>query len=177
MLDWNIVFSNMIIAVVLLVIGIFLGIILNWILKKISKKAKLHEARGYNFIKLFITIITWSIYILFLNLALVQLDIPVFTGWLTSILLVIPAITGTLLLLGVGFAIATYLKGIIEESRIEDYRILSRIVWSFVMYIFGTYALKTALISIETKTTNYLLLILTAIIGTATAFYAIKKGR
>ena len=176
-LDWNEVLTNLIFAAVLMAVGILLGILINWILKKIAKKARLDDGRSYNFVRLFITVITWSIYILFLNLALVQLDIPTFTNWLSSILLVIPALTGALVLIAVGFAIATYLKTIIEDSRIEDYKVLSRLLWFFIIYIFSTYALKTALISIDSTTTNWLLIVLTGIVGAGVAFYAVKKGR
>ena len=119
--------------------------------------------------------ITWSVYVLFIYLALVELNIPLFTRWLTSILIAFPSFTGALILLVVGFTIATYLKGVIEESRIPEYKTLANIFWFFVLYVFGVFAIKTALISVDPTTVNYLIIILTAVIGIGVVYWKIRK--
>lgn len=175
--DFNTVLANLVFALILLIVGVLLGNLAKFILKKIAKKAKISISRGYNFYQLFITVITWSIYILFLNLALIQLDVPLLTNWLTSILVVIPALTGALLLIAAGFIIATYLRRVIEDSKIEGWKILSQIFWYFVLYVFVVFAFKTAFISYDPKTISYLILILSAIVGSAVAFVVAKKRR
>jgi len=130
-----------------------------------------------SFVSLFISIVKWSIYILFLNFALVQLGIPQFTEWLTAILVVIPAIVGALVLIGVGFSVASYLKEIIQDSRVSGWEILSQILFVFVNYIFIVFAFKTALMSLDARIVNYLVLILTGAAGLTVALYYFKKKR
>ncbi|MBS3074482.1 hypothetical protein J4447_03440 [Candidatus Pacearchaeota archaeon] len=168
-------FTNLIFAAVLIVAGVILGTLVNIILKKMAKKGELDKARSYNFIKLFIMVITWSIYLLFLNFALVELNIPVLTGWLSSILLVIPSLTGALILIVAGFAIATYLKNVIEESRIEHWKILANIFWFFVLYIFTVFAFKTALISINSTIVNWLIVIMSGVVGAGLTYHIVRK--
>jgi hypothetical protein len=167
--------SRLIFALVLIVIGFIIGTAASALLKHLSKKAELHKARSYQFIKLVITVIAWSIYLLFINLALVELEIPILTNWLSSILLVIPSLTGALILIVAGFTIATYLRSIIEESKIPEYETLSQIFWYFVLYVFTVFALKTALITVDTKTTNYLIIVLTAIVGLSLAYNKFRE--
>ncbi|MEK6918892.1 MAG: hypothetical protein AABW73_02525 [Nanoarchaeota archaeon] len=167
--------AGLIAAIFYLTAGFLLGLFVNKALKKLSKQARLEKGRSYNFIRLFITIITWSIYILFIYLALVELNIPLFTRWLTSILVVIPAVTGALVLIVVGFTIATYLKNVIEESKIDGGKILSETLYFFALYVFSVFALKTALITIDSQIVNYLILILTGIIGLGIAYRNVRK--
>jgi hypothetical protein len=172
----NDIIRNTAIAIVLIVSGIILGQVVKFILNRIVKRAEF-SASHKSFISLFITIVKWSIYILFLNFALVQLGIPQFTVWLTSILMVIPAIVGALVLIGVGFSVSSYLKEIIEESRVSGWQILSEILFIFVNYIFIIFALKTALLSLDQTIVNYLLLILTAAVAFGFALWYSRKRR
>ena len=166
--------TNVIIAIVLIAVGIIIGQIVKVIFNKIVGKAEFKSSQK-SFVTLFITLVKWSIYILFLNFALIQLNIPQFTDWLTSILVVIPAIVGALLLVGIGFAIASYLKEIVEDSRINGWQILSQILFIFVNYIFIVFAFKTALISLDKTIVNVLLLILTAAVAAGIAFWYARK--
>ena len=168
--------AGLIAAFFYLIVGAVLGTVVNRMLKKLSKKAGLEKGRSYNFIKLFVTLITWSIYILFFNFALVELNIPLFTRWLTSILIIIPSLTGALVLIVAGFTIATYLRGVIEESRIDNWKVLSQLFWFFVLYVFTIFAFKTALISVDSKIVNYLIVILSAVIGIGITYSALRKN-
>jgi len=174
-INWNEFLINLIFAAILIFVGIFLGQIAKWILRKIAKKSKLDRSRGYNFFKLFITVVTWSIYLLFLNLGLVQLDIPLITDWLSSIILIIPALTGALILIVVGFVIATYLRDLIEESKISNWKILSQIFWYFVLYIFTLFAFKTALISLDKQLVNMLLIVMSVVVGASVVLHNFKR--
>ena len=136
---------------------------------------RLEKTRGYSFIEMFIVVIKWSIYVLFLNFALLQLGIPEFTEWLTSILVVIPSLSGALILITIGFAIATYLKMVIEDSKIDGWETLSQIFYFFTMYIFLVFAFKTALYALDSMTTNILVVILSTIIVAGYVFWKIRK--
>ena len=172
----NNLIRNIVIAFILLAAGIVLGLLVKHILNRIVDRAKF-SASHKSFVSLFISVVKWSIYILFLNFALVQLGIPQFTVWLTSILVVIPAIVGALVLIGAGFAVASYLKEIIEDSRVSGWEILSEILFIFVNFIFIIFAFKTALISLDKTIVNYLLLIITGATALFVSLYYARKKR
>ena len=174
--DINLFLINFIIAAILIVVGLFLGKFIKLIIKKAIDKAGVERTTKKSFIELFLTVIKWSVYILFFSLALDQLGIPQLTNWLTAILVVIPALVGALLLIGVGFAIAVYLKDLVEESKLVGWEMLSNIVFYFILYVFMIFALKTALISQDKSTVNMIIIILTAVISAAVALsYVLKK--
>ena len=167
--------AGLLAAVFYLIVGFLLGILINKLLKKWSKNTGLEKLRSYNFIKLFINVITWSIYILFIYLALVELNIPLFTRWLTSILIAVPSFTGGLILIVVGFTISTYLKNVIDESKIDGFKILSDLLYFFVLYVFSAFALKTALITFDGEIVNYLIIILTGVVGLGVMYMRVRK--
>lgn len=173
--DINIFIINLILAAILIIMGIFLGKFIKFILRKIIEKAEVMKTTKKSFINLFLTIIKWSVYILFIILALDQLGIPQLTKWLTSTLVVIPALVGALFLIGIGFAIAVYLRDLIEESKILGWKVLSTILFYFVLYVFIIFALKTVLIGQDKATVNIIILILTAVISAAVAYSHVKK--
>ena len=168
-------FANLLIAIILIVIGIILGKIVKFGLRKGLEKIKIEKILKPSFVDLFLVIIKWSIYILFIDLALIQLEIPTITSWLTTILTVIPSLVGALIIISVGFAIGSYLKNVITESKIRDWQILSQIFFYFVMYIFIIFAFRTALISVrDTSLINALLIVFTALGGIVLIIYYLK---
>lgn len=170
--------ADLLIAIFLVIISIFIGKIIKFILRKILEKTKINSIIKQSFINLFLVVIKWSIYILFINLALIQLNIPTITSWLTTILGVIPALTGALIIISVGFAIATYLRKIISESKIEGWHMLSQIFFFFIIYIFMVLAFRTALISLNDKfIINILLVVFTILSGIALLIYYFKTKK
>ena len=173
--DLNLFLINLIFATVLFLMGLVLGWFIRLILKKIIEKAEIEKTTRKSFISLFLNVIKWSIYLLFISLALDQIGIPELTNWLSSALVIIPAFVGALILIAVGFGIAVYLRDLIEESRILGWNILSMIVFYFILYVFLVFALKTALMSQDKNTVNAIIVILTAVISCAIAFWHLKK--
>ncbi len=175
--DINVFLINLISAVLFIIAGIFLGKFVKFLAKKIIERSGVERTAKKNFIELFLNVLKWSIYLLFISLALDQLGIPQLTKWLTSILVVIPALVGALLLIVIGFGIAIYLKSLIEESDIQNKNILAGILFYFVIYAFLVFAFKTALISLDKNTINIILIILTGVASTALAVWHVKKKR
>lgn len=167
---------NSIIALIILFIGIVIGKVMSSILNKSLDKARIEKTKAYNFFKMLVVVIKWAIYIMFLNLAIRFLSIPQFTYWLTDMLVIIPALIGGLMLIVVGFAIAVYLKKAIEESKVENCEVLSNVFFYFIVYVFMVFALKTALISMDTATTNIIVIILTGVIAAGIAYRTAKTG-
>ena len=175
-MDFNLFLVNLIFAVILLLVGLALGWLIKSILSRIIEKAEIEKTASKNFIHLFLTVIKWSIYLLFVSLALDQLGIPELTNWLSSFLVVIPAFVGALILIVIGFAIAVYLRDLIESSKILSWNILSMIIFYFVLYTFLMFALKTALIGQDKNTVNIIIIILTAVVSIGVVYWhAVKK--
>lgn len=174
-IDLNQLLLKIIFAVALFTVGLILGKVVGYVLRKIASKLELNKKIRGSFIGLFVFVIEWSIYITFLVIALNQLEIPTITYFITSILIVIPAFTGSLILIVVGYALAFYLKEVIKSSEVKGWQLISKIIFYFVLYVFGIYALKTALISFDEQTTNILIIILTAIISAAAGWIFVKE--
>lgn len=158
-------FANLLIAIVLIMVGIFLGKIIKFGLRNLVEKINVNKLVKPSFVNLFLVVIKWSIYILFIDIALIQLGIPAFTNWLTTILGVIPSLTGALIIISVGFAIAVYLKKVIVDSKVEGWPMLSQIFFYFIIYVFIIFALKTALISLQDKFISNILVVAFTILG------------
>lgn len=174
-INFNQIILNGIIAILIIFLGIFLGKIISAGLKKLSQKLELNKKIRGSFIALFLVVIKWSIYIIFLNIGLNQLNIPLLTSFFTNILITIPAFVGALVLLAIGFAIAVYLREVIEDAEVTGWDLISKVIFYFVMLIFGVYALKTALISFDENTANLIIIILVAATSSAMAYNTVKN--
>jgi hypothetical protein len=170
-------FLKALISILIVIIGIIFGKIIGYLLKKISKSLELNKHIRGSFIDLIILVIKWSTYLIFINLALKYLEIPRFTEFFETVLITIPAFVGALIILAIGFALAIYLREVIEDAEVTGWDLISLVIFYFVLYVFGVYALKTALIIFDETTTNFIILILTAIISTGTVYTLIKKGK
>ncbi|MBI2046927.1 hypothetical protein HYT26_02065 [Candidatus Pacearchaeota archaeon] len=173
--DINSFIVNLIFAILIFVIGIFLAKFITFLIKRTIKRASMERVTTASFIRLFLSVVEWSIYLLFLSFALDQLRIPELTSWLTTILVVIPALVGASILIVVGFAVAVYVRDIIAESEIVGWNVLSMIFFYFILYVFMIFALKTALISFDKDIVNKLLLIFTTIITLGITYWTVKK--
>jgi len=171
----NISIIRILLFLILISLGILLGRIGKKLLKKGALKAGLDKVMKASFIELIFTVVQWTIYIVFLNLALDALKIPALTGWIVSSLKIVPAIVGSLFLIIIGFAIATYLKNIVKESKIDSWQVLSNTLFYFIFYIFIILAIKMALLSFDSATVDAIIVVLTAIVALALAYWHVRK--
>lgn len=152
---------KIIFAVSILILGIFLGRIVTYLLNKIIEKTEFNKRIRPSFIELIITLVRWSIYLVFISISLSRLDIPNITDFLSNILLTIPFFLGSIILIVLGFTIGKYLEGIVKEFNINEEEFLSKYLFYFVIFISGIYALKIALFSFKETISNYIILIVT----------------
>jgi hypothetical protein len=163
-------------ALGIIILGILLGQLLDYLLRKLSDKVNIKKHIKGGFIDLTLFIIRWSVYIVFINLGLHQLQIPAITDYFSSILTAIPAFTGGLLLLILGFAFAFYLKKIIKISEEgPGWEFISQAVFFFVLIIFAVYALRIALVLLDDFTRNIILIILTTICSAGAVYYFVNR--
>ena len=166
---------SVIIAIGFLLVGIFLGGFISYLIKKVMKGTDIEKDIRPSFVGLIATVIKWAIYIVFFDLALKQLPFTFLGDFFGKILLIIPAFIGALVLIGIGFAIAIYLRSTVEESEISGWKALSQYLYYFVLYVFGVYALNLALITIDKVVRNSITIALTAIVVAALTYVIVKK--
>lgn len=159
------VLLNVLIAASLIILGVIAGKLVKFVLRKFLEKINIKKIAKPSFVNLFLVVVKWSVYILFINLALMQLRIPEFTGWLTTILGVIPSLTGSLIIISAGFAMANYLKKVISDSKVDGWQTLSQIFFYFILYIFIIFALKTSLLTLHDKFISDILIVVFTVLG------------
>ena len=171
------IFGRGVVAILLIIAGLFLGSLIGTGLKRLVSKLDLNKKIKSSFVNLFIGVIKISIYIFFITLALNQLQIPSLTNALISFLIVIPAFTAALIIITIGFEIAVFIKKVIEESEIKEHKILSELLFYFIIFISLIYSLKIALISINKETAHYLIIISSTIISIIVGYLFIKNSK
>jgi hypothetical protein len=172
----DIVFLNLIYALILLVAGFFIARLISSAIQKGIAKSGADRKMQKSFLELLVAFIRWSIYILFVNWALNILYVPHITDGITNILVVFPAFVGALLIIILGFAMAVYLRGIIEDSEVEGWQILSLVVFYFVFYTFFIFGFRTMMRTIMTaEIVNNLILYLSLIIGAGITYVHVKN--
>jgi len=167
--------TDIFLAIAFLLVGIFLGKIIANLLLKISKSIDVEKRVKPSFVKLIIVVIKWSIYIGFFNLALGQLPFPLLTELVRKILVVVPAFTAALILISIGFVIAVYLRDVVEDSEVTEWRMLSQYLYYFILYVFGVYAINLALVSVDVMVRNWITIALTTIVIAALTYVVVKK--
>ena len=103
------------------------------------------------------------------------MDIPVFTNVLTSALITVPAFVGAIVLIGIGFAVAIYLRNVLVDSKVDEWKTLSQYLYYFVLYVFGAYAINLALVSFDKIVRNWIVIALTTILVGALTYVIVKK--
>ena len=120
---------NGLVTLAIIVLGVIIGKFIKFSLKKLAGKLNLDKKIRPSFIILFLLIVEISIYIVFANFAIRRLQISMLTTFVDNVLIVIPAFTTSLVLISIGFALAVYLRDVIEESGISGWKTLSLIIF------------------------------------------------
>lgn len=166
---------NGLIALGIIIIGVIIGKIIDSVFRKLVKKIEIDKHVRSSFIELFLFVIRWTIYISFINLGLNQLGLPAVSDFFSSILITIPAFTGALLLLVMGIGLAYYLRKIIKNSEVQGWEFMSQVIFYFVIFMFGIYSFKIALIPIDASTRSLILIYSTAIALAGVVYYHIQR--
>lgn len=166
---------NIFISLAILFFGIFLGKLTSYSLSKLIEKLDSSKKIKSTLVGLIINLVRWSIYLIFVNIALAQLPTHSLTSAFSNILLTIPLFVASITILVLGFIVAEYLKNTTLEFGVDKYKFLSLYVFYFIVFISGIYALRIALFSLESITTNYIVLIAAFFSLAAIAYHLIKK--
>ena len=164
-------------ATILLAIGWAIGSVLGRIIREVVRRTKIDE---YIFGKrrpivrignVLAVIVSWSIYLLFIQAAVDMLGVRVLVTAFGQVLAFLPKLIEAIIILIAGYGIAEYVRNQIEESKMEYAGILSNLAFFIIVYV----AIATALplLDIETFLINSLLLIAAGSLG---AGFAIAIG-
>ena len=164
-------------AILILIAGVTLGKISTWVLKKLSKKLDFEKSIQSSFIRLIISVIRWSIYVVFINWAIMQIKLPGLTGAVSGALIVVPALVGALILISLGFAVAVYLREVIEDAEVKEWKTISMYLYYFILFVSGVYALNLALVSIPFSIRGWILVFASVIISSAVGYKIIKVSQ
>lgn len=123
---------NSILFLLIILAGVILGKLAKYILKKIINKFEPEKIFPKNIIDLGLTIIKWTVYIIFINIALTRLQIPYLSEFLYKTLSTIPLLVVAFVIIVFGYSVATFLRRI--TSKIKDWQNLGIILYFFTIY-------------------------------------------
>jgi len=174
-LDFNQLLVGALLGILIILGGVLIGKAISYLLKKIAKKSELEKHMRGSFIELFIAVVRWSIYLVALDFAIMFLEIPSLSNFVGNLLITIPSIVGGLIILSIGYILAVYLKEIIEDAEITGWEVFSKLVFYFVTFVFGIYALRTALIPLNEFARNWIMIVLVGSIATSLGILLVKN--
>lgn len=172
----NSLIFNGFISLSLIVLGIFLGKSVSYLLSKLGEKLDIGKKIRPSFLGLIITLIRWSIYLIFINFALLQFPTLNITNITANVLLAIPFFLGAIMLIVFGFIIANYIKEVINEAQINGGKFISLYLFYFVIFVTGIYALRIALFSFKDSILNYLLMMISTVFVISIAYKLFKNN-
>ncbi len=164
-------------AVVLLLIGWAIGSVVGRAIKEIIRRMKVDQFlfKGRRPVikisSIIPLIISWTIYLLFIQAAIEVLGVQALMLAIGEILNFLPRLIEALVIILAGYGIGEYVRRQIEESDVAFSDIVGKVVFFLILYV--TIAISLPLLNIETFLINALLLI---VVGSFGAGLAIAMG-
>jgi len=156
-------------AMILLLIGWLVGLVLGRVTKEILKRLKVDEyvARGkkpvFRLSNIFSVIVTWSIYLVFIQASVDTLGIVALSSFLQGILFFIPGLVKAIIVVVVGYGLAEYVRHQIESSGVTYSELMGRVLFFLIIYI--AIAMALPLVGIDPFLVNALLLVIAGSVG------------
>jgi len=160
-------------ATILLLIGWLVGLVLGRVTKEILKRLKVDEyiARGkkpaFRLSNIFPVIVTWSIYLVFIQALVDALGIAALSLFLQGILYFIPGLVKAIIVVVVGYGLAEYVRHQVESSGVTYSELMGRILFFLIIYI--AIAMALPLVGIDPFLINALLLVIAGSVGVGLA--------
>jgi len=160
---------NIITAVLLLLIGWIIGKILGMVTKEILKRLKADMyfkfGRGIEISKIFGLIVSWIIYLAFIQAAVSKeiLGVPSLELFVGQILGFIPGVLEAMIIILVGYILAKYVQGQVIATKAEYSKFIGQVIFFFTIII--TVALALPFVGIDPSLINNIIVILVGSIG------------
>jgi len=156
-------------ALILLIIGWIMGLVIGRVIKEILRRVKIDKyiARGkrpvFKLSDTLSVIVTWGIYLVFIQAAVDILEIPALSQFLQGILAFLPGLIKALIIVIVGYALAEYVRENVEASKVTYSGLIGRILFFLTIYI--AIAIALPLVGIDPFLVNALLLVMAGCVG------------
>lgn len=164
-------FPKAVVAIILLVVGWVLGKVISDITRRILKKLRLDEyikvGKGIEISSIFSVVISWIIYLLFINTALSVLEISVLSEFFIGIMDLITKLLVGMVIIVVGYILARYVQKQIVASKTLYSKIVGQVIFIFALIISIEIALKK--VDIPTQLIDNIILIIVGSIGIGVA--------
>jgi hypothetical protein len=160
---------NIIAAVILLFIGWVIGKVLGIFTKEILKRLKadmyFRFGRGFDVSKFFGLIVSWIIYLAFIQAAVSKeiLGIPSLELFVGQIIAFIPGVLEAMIIILVGYVLAKYVQGQVIATKAEYSKFIGEVIFFFTIII--TVSLALPFVGIDPTLINNLILIIVGSIG------------
>ena len=155
--------SEFILALIIIILGIFAGKLTKYILRWFFEKIRIEVFFKHGAIETILTVIKWSVDILFISIALKQIGIPVLSIYLSAVLDIIVQLIGSFVIIIAGYAVGVFLRNSVEKIGRREWQQLGFILYYFTLYISLIFALLLAFNSYP-ELANNIVLIFSAVI-------------
>jgi len=159
-------------AIILLIIGWVLGEVIGTTIKGILKKVKMDSyfkiSKEVKFSALISVIISWVIYLVFIQSAVDVLGITSLIVFFGKVVSLITGLLGGIVIITIGYLIAKYVQKEIEDSKKEYSKLLGQVIFLFTLVISTSMAFKVTNV-IPTDLIDNIILIVVGTIGLGVA--------
>ena len=154
-------------ALILMLIGWVVGKILGKITKSLLKRFKADRyfkfGRGFEISNIFGIIVSWIIYLAFIQAAVQILGIQALTEFVGQILSFIPRLLEGMIIIIVGYVLAKYVQGQVIATKVEYSELIGRVIFFLTVIIVISLALP--FFGIDPYLINNIVLILIGSVG------------
>jgi len=160
---------NIIAAVLLLLVGWLIGKVLGMVTREILKRLKADVyfkfGRGFEVSKIFGLIVSWIIYLAFIQAAVSKevLGVPTLELFVGQVLNFIPGVLEGMIIILVGYILAKYVQGQVIATKAEYSKFIGQVIFFFTIII--TVALALPFVGIDPSLINNIILILVGSVG------------
>ncbi len=154
-------------ALLLMLIGWVVGKILGKITKGLLKRLKADRyfkfGRGFEISGIFGLIVSWIIYLAFIQAAVQILGIQALTDFVGQILSFVPRLLEGMVIIIIGYILAKYVQGQIIATKVEYSELIGRVIFFLTVIIVISLALP--FFGIDPSLINNIILILVGSVG------------
>jgi len=127
-------------ALIIVIVGFVVGKLIGAAVEEILLKARVDQyvrsrRTEIKISHIFAVILKWVIYLVFLQQATHTLAIPVISTFLGEIIAFLPGVIEAIIVVGVGYALARYIEGLVRDSEVAYSGISSKVFFFFILYL------------------------------------------
>ncbi|MDP7282125.1 MAG: hypothetical protein QF475_00605 [Candidatus Undinarchaeales archaeon] len=150
-------------AIIIVIVGFIIGKLIGAAIEEILLKARVDQyvrskRTEIKLSHIFAVILKWVIYLVFLQQAAHTLAIPIISTFLGEIIAFLPGVIEAIIIVGVGYALARYVEGLVRDSEVAYSGISSKVFFFFILYLAIALALPN--VGINATLVNSILLML-----------------